>query len=98
VHALPQLPQLATSLVVSTQAPLHTVVRGGTLHVKLHVDPLHTGVAPAGAVHAFPQLPQLATSLVVSTQVFVAAQYVGLGLPHGPGPCAGRPSISNAGR
>jgi hypothetical protein len=33
VHTWPHAPQLATSLVVSTQVPPHAVVRGGTSHV-----------------------------------------------------------------
>jgi hypothetical protein len=55
-----QPPQLPAVLVVSTQAPLHTVCDAlgqEELHVKVSVDPdpTQTGVLP---VQAFPQPPQ----------------------------------------
>jgi hypothetical protein len=64
----PQPPQLLTSLVKFTHAPLQRVYP--LLHVKLHALPVQLAVALATAVvHAWPHVLQLLTSLVVSTQL-----------------------------
>jgi hypothetical protein len=63
-QAVPQVPQLASSLVVSTQTPgrgPHWVPTGAShLHVLL--------VQVPWVAQGWPHPPQLATSLVVSTQ------------------------------
>ena len=57
-HTLPQDPQLAESVVVSTHAPLQSVWPAGQSHVPLVHEPL---------AHAWPHAPQLFGSVVVST-------------------------------
>jgi hypothetical protein len=64
-HALPQVPQSDTLLVVSTQVPLQ---RDGVAdgQPETHVDPAHTGVPPLHAC-VDPHPPQLLASLVKFT-------------------------------
>ena len=60
-QAWPQAPQWRVSLVVSTQAPLHSVWPEGQTHWPLaHVDP---------AGHVTPHAPQWRLSEPVLTQV-----------------------------
>ncbi len=59
LQAAPQAPQLAGSVLVSTQALPQRMV--GKLHWKPHV-PRHTGLAFAGAEQTVPQAPQLEVS------------------------------------
>jgi hypothetical protein len=59
-QAVPQLPQFALSLLVSTHAPVQLV--RPVAHVVAHVPPLQT----CPAAHAFPQPPQFAGSLAGS--------------------------------
>jgi hypothetical protein len=61
VQAVPQVPQLPLSEVVSTHAPLQSVRPAP--HVAAHAPALHT----SPPVHAFPQPPQFAGSDVEST-------------------------------
>lgn len=63
VHAVPQVPQLAASDLVSVQPMLHAV--SPVVQAAVHTLAEQSGVAP---LHAVPQAPQLAGSLVVSTQ------------------------------
>jgi hypothetical protein len=68
LHAIPHLPQLFLSLVVSTQAPLQDVKP--LLQVKPHVLPLQVGLAFATVVEqTLPHVLQLLRSVAVSTQV-----------------------------
>jgi len=62
VHAMPHPPQLFTSVIVLTQAPVQLVVPPG--HMVVHVIE-HTCVA----VHIVPQAPQFWGSVAVSTQI-----------------------------
>ena len=64
-HVVPHVPQLSTSLFVSTQLPLQAM--NGRLHWKAQL-PVHTGMAFVGAVHTVPHLPQFEVSVAVSTQ------------------------------
>src|SRR5438128_2267398 len=59
-HTLPQLPQFLSSVVSSTQEPLHLVV------VPVQMQALDTQAPPGPQL--MPQPPQFAASLVVSTQ------------------------------
>lgn len=64
-HAVPQAPQLASSLVRSTQVPPQQVSDAPqTEPPHVHVPPTH--VSPLA--QAFPQVPQLAESVWISTQ------------------------------
>jgi hypothetical protein len=76
---LPHAPQFATLLIVSTQAPLHSVWPAGHVHTPF------AQVAPRP--HVFPQEPQFAGSVFVFVQsprhtvspiVQVAAQWPAL--------------------
>jgi hypothetical protein len=61
-HLLPHMPQLTTSLVVSTHPPLHMVgaVPGQPeTHEYEPKEPAQTGAPPSG-LHAVAQLPQWA--------------------------------------
>jgi hypothetical protein len=73
-QALPQLLQLLTSLVVSTQLPLHVVGAADgqpETHEYAVPDPTHTGALP---VHALPHFPQLA-AVVSCTQAPLQGVY-----------------------
>jgi hypothetical protein len=60
VHAVPQLPQLAPSVWVSTHLPLHAVEADPA---QTHLPPLHEWPP----LHLVPHPPQLLLSVVVST-------------------------------
>jgi hypothetical protein len=63
---LAQTPQLLGSVVVSTQAPPHSM-RGKT-QAKSHSPAAQTGVALLGAMHTVAQSPQWAVLVFRSTQ------------------------------
>lgn len=65
LHVVPQLPQLALSLVRLTHAPLQSVRFDEQLAV--HEPMLHTACPPVGPEQAFPQDPQLLRLDAVST-------------------------------
>jgi hypothetical protein len=65
-HTWPQLPQLATLVVVSAQ-PLGQSVGVLVGQPEVHVEPTHAGV-PLSGMHALLQLPQCWLLLVRSTQ------------------------------
>jgi len=62
---MPHEPQFAGSVLVSTHAPLHSIV--GCTQAKSHMPETHVGVALSGAVHTLPHEPQLDVLLEVST-------------------------------
>ena len=66
-HLLPQAPQLAGSLAVLAQAPLHAEYP--VTQVNPHWLPLQTAVPLATPGHAAPQPPQLPGSEPKSTHV-----------------------------
>ena len=71
LHTVPHVPQLATSLVVSTHAPLQAVVPDG--QVATHAPDAHTSSAPQCVPHA-PQLAGSAQAVAASRwSVFVPA-------------------------
>ncbi len=60
-HTLPQRPQLAVSVAVATQRPLHTVWPAGHWHTpETHDCPV---------AQAFPHMPQWAVEVAVLTHV-----------------------------
>jgi hypothetical protein len=60
-QAIPQPPQFATSLEVSTQAPLQA--KSPAAHSKPHLPATHVALAFSGAAQAFEQAPQWAGSV-----------------------------------
>ena len=66
-HGSLQLPQLATSLFVSTHVPEQGTKLG--LHWNPHFPPLQRGAALAGALQTVPQAPQLEVSVARSAQL-----------------------------
>ena len=66
-HAMPHLPQLAPSLLVSTHLPPHAVKPASQL--TSHVPLLHTAEPLAGVGHLLPQVPQLSTLVDTSMHV-----------------------------
>jgi hypothetical protein len=71
LHAVPQPPQLFTSLVVLISQPSEAVLLQSAYPVAhdamAHADDVHVAVAFA-KLHTWPQLPQLFTSFVVLAQ------------------------------
>jgi hypothetical protein len=65
-QGLPQPPQLAGSVLVSTQAPPHWMA--GNTHAKPQLPSKQVGVAPGGGMHTVAQLPQCAVLVSTSTQ------------------------------
>jgi hypothetical protein len=65
-HTLSQAPQLFGSLLVSAQAPLHSM--NGETQAKSQVPRTQVGVALAGGMHTVSQSPQCAVLVVKSTQ------------------------------
>jgi len=55
-QASEQEPQFAGSVVVSTQAPLHSMAGGR--HAKSHTPATQVGVALAGGMQTLAQVPQ----------------------------------------
>ena len=76
VHLLLQVPQLFSSLLGSTQAPLQGIWPVGQAQVLGELGGCGTQVEPVA--HAFAQEPQCWTFVVMSTQALSA--------PHGPSP------------
>jgi hypothetical protein len=67
VHARPQPPQFALSVMTFTHAPLHIVCPVGHAHAPL----VHDAPAPQG-LHCVPPEPQLATPSLASPSHVVA--------------------------
>lgn len=65
-QAFPQVPQFAASILVSVQAPLHSM--NGRVQAKSQVPRAQVAVALAGGIHTLPQAPQLDVLLMRSTQ------------------------------
>lgn len=65
-QGLLQPPQFAASVLVSTQAPPHSIA--GNTHAKSQVPSTQVGVAPAGGMHTVSQLPQCAVLVIKSMQ------------------------------
>src|SRR5437764_566127 len=65
-QAMPQPPQLFTSVPVATHALPHRVVPVG--QTPLHTLAEQLAVPPVGAAHLVPQAPQLLASVAVATQ------------------------------
>jgi hypothetical protein len=65
-QGLPQPPQLAASVLVSTQAPPHWMA--GSTQAKPQVPSTQVGVAPGGAMHTVAQFPQWAVLVSKSMQ------------------------------
>lgn len=63
---LPQIPQLSGSVVVSTQAPPHSMA--GSKQAKSHVPSRQVAVAFAGGIQTVVQLPQCPVLVITSTQ------------------------------
>jgi hypothetical protein len=64
-HILAQAPQLFGSDLVSTQAPLHSMV--GAAQAKSHAPMTQVGVALAGGMQTVAQSPQCAVLVIKST-------------------------------
>jgi hypothetical protein len=62
-----QPPQFAASVLVSTQAPPHSMA--GNTQAKSQVPSTHVGVAPAGGMHTVAQSPQCAVLVIKSMQL-----------------------------
>jgi hypothetical protein len=65
-QGLPQPPQLAASVLVSTQAPPHWMA--GNTQAKPQLPRTQVGVAPGGGMHTVAQLPQCAVLVIKSMQ------------------------------
>jgi hypothetical protein len=63
---LPQPPQFAASVLVSTQAPPHSMA--GNTQAKSQLPSTHVGVAPGGGMHTVSQSPQCAVLVIKSMQ------------------------------
>ena len=63
-QGLPQPPQLAASVLVSTQAPPHWMA--GNTQAKPQLPSTQVGVAPGGGMHTVVQLPQCAVLVIKS--------------------------------
>jgi hypothetical protein len=66
-QTLLQPPQFAGSVLVSTQAPLHSMA--GSTQAKSQLPNTQVGVAPAGGMHTVAQSPQCAVLVIKSMQL-----------------------------